>query len=255
MEFNLNEFVEQPTLDKLHPCKRYNLFAIVDHFCVTLPKQAKKEVIKLELVTALTDKGVLPCAPSVVTGTSSAGMTDPAVQLRLKELEIVMHCLAIKEKELDYELQYRQIEANKQLCSKELDLSGPEFDINKCIRLVPPFGEQDVDKYFTLFEHVASTLKWPKTSWPLLLQSVFIGMAQNTYTSLSAELSLDHDEVRSAVLRAYELVPEAYRQKFRHSKKTDDLTYQEFGRNKEIMFDRWCRSTHVADFVSLCNLI
>lgn len=44
MEFNLNEFVEQPTLDKLHPCKKDNLSAIVDHFCVTLPKQAKKEV-------------------------------------------------------------------------------------------------------------------------------------------------------------------------------------------------------------------
>lgn len=58
---------------------------------------------------ALTDKGILPCAPSVVSGTSSAGMTDPAVQLCLKELDIEMCRLAIKEKELDYELQSRLI--------------------------------------------------------------------------------------------------------------------------------------------------
>lgn len=130
---------------------------------------------------------------------ASAGMTDPAVQLHMKELEIVMRRLAIKEKELDYELQSRQIEANKQLSSKELNLRGPEFDVNKCIRLVPPFSEQNVDKYFTLFELVANTLKWPKTIWPLLLQSVSIGKAQDAYTSLSPESSLDYDEVRSAV--------------------------------------------------------
>lgn len=80
------------------------MFAIADHFSVTMPKQAKKEVIKSELVTALTDKGVLPCAPSVVTGISSARMTDLMVQLCLRELNIKMRRLAIKEKELDYEL-------------------------------------------------------------------------------------------------------------------------------------------------------
>uniref|UniRef100_A0A671UEB7 Gypsy retrotransposon integrase-like protein 1 n=1 Tax=Sparus aurata TaxID=8175 RepID=A0A671UEB7_SPAAU len=255
MEFNLEDFVEQPTLNKLHTCTKDNLLAIADHFCVTLLKQAKKEVVKSELVTALTDKGVFPCETTVVAETSSAGRTDPTVQLRLKELDIEMRRLAIKEKELDYELQSRKIEADKQIRLKELDLKGPDFDVNKCVRLVPPFSEQDVDKYFTLFERVAETLKWPKTIWPLLLQSVFTGKAQDAYTSMSPESSLEYEKVKSAVLRAYELVPEAYRQKFRRLKKTDDLTYQEFGRNKEIMFDRWCRATSVADFVSLRNLI
>lgn len=93
---------------------------------------------------------------------------------------------------------------------KELDLRMAEFDVNKCIRLV---SEQDVDEYFSLFERVANMLKWPRTIWPLLLQSVFTGKAQDAYKSLPPELSLDYDKVQSAVLRAYELVPEAYRQK------------------------------------------
>lgn len=53
------------------------------------------------------------------------------------------------------------------------------------IRLIPPFSERDVDKYFVLFERVATTLKWPKEIWPLLLQCVFTGKTQEAYASLT----------------------------------------------------------------------
>ena len=42
--------------------------------------------------------------------------------------------------------------------------------------------------------------------------------------------------------KAYELVPEAYRQKFRQAKKREFETYVEFPRQKETLFDRWCTS-------------
>ena len=67
MEFNVDEFVAQPSLDKLHPLTKEHLVVIVDHFGIAVPKQAKKKVIKSELVTALTDKGVLPCDTDVAT--------------------------------------------------------------------------------------------------------------------------------------------------------------------------------------------
>lgn len=51
--------------------------------------------------------------------------------------------------------------------------------------------------------------------------------------------------VKSAILRSYELVPEAYRQRFRDSHKFDKQTYVEFGREKETLFDRWCTSQKV----------
>ena len=52
------------------------------------------------------------------------------------------------------------------------------FDATKNIRLVPKFEEKEVDKYFLHFEKIANSLKWPKESWTLLLQSVFIGKSQ-----------------------------------------------------------------------------
>ena len=48
------------------------------------------------------------------------------------------------------------------------------FDVTKHIRLVPPFQEKEVDKYFLHFEKVAENLNWPKEHWTLLLQSVLI---------------------------------------------------------------------------------
>lgn len=57
------------------------------------------------------------------------------------------------------------------------------------------------------------------------------------------------------MLRAYELVPEAYRQKFHKLKKRDDLTFCEFGREKEALFDRWCQSSNVHNFDDLRDLI
>ena len=65
--------------------------------------------------------------------------------------------------------------------TKPLEL-GTHFDVTKHIRLVPPFQEKEVDKYFLHFEKVAENLKWPKEHWTWLLQSVVIGKAREIYT-------------------------------------------------------------------------
>ena len=75
---------------------------------------------------------------------------------------------------------------------------------------VPPFQDTEVDKYFLHFEKIASSLEWPKEVWTLLLQSVLLGKAREVYSALSVDLSSDYDVVKAAILKAYELVPEAY---------------------------------------------
>lgn len=65
--------------------------------------------------------------------------------------------------------------------------AGAQFDINKCIHLIPPFSEKDNDKYFVVFERVAQTLRWLRDVWSLLLQCVFTGKAQEAHASLSPE--------------------------------------------------------------------
>ena len=129
------------------------------------------------------------------------------------------------------------------------------FDPARNIRLVPPFQEKEVDKYFAHFEKVADSLNWPKDSWVLLL-SVLVGKAQEIYGSLSVEQSSNYEHVKEAILKAYELVPEAYRQKFRNYLKYDSKTHVEFAREKENLFKRWCHSKEIGqDFKKLKQMV
>ena len=81
--------------------------------------------------------------------------------------------------------------------------------------------------------------------WTVLLQSVLIGKAREIYSALPVNQSSNYVVVKEAVLKAYELVPEAYQQKFRKTTKEDSQTYLEFARTKERLFDQWCTSQSV----------
>ena len=78
--------------------------------------------------------------------------------------------------------------------------------------------EEDVDKFFLHFDKVATTLHWPSEACTMLLQSVLLGKAREVYSALSVKQSANYEVVKREVLKACELVPEAYRQQFREMK-------------------------------------
>ncbi|XP_054860848.1 uncharacterized protein LOC129347475 [Amphiprion ocellaris] len=134
-------------------------------------------------------------------------------------------------------------------------VSSGGFDMSKHIALVPPFRESEVDSYFSAFERIAAALKWPTEFWSLLLQCKLVGKAQEVCASLSIEQSLDYATLKKAVLQAYELVPEAYRQKFRNREKNANQTYVEFVREKSVLFDKWCQACNVKTLEEMRELI
>ena len=123
-----------------------------------------------------------------------------------------------REKEREFQLRMREIEMQERANQPKQKIEY-NFDVTKHIRLVPPFQEKEVDKYFLHFEKVAENLNWPKEHWTLLLQSVLIGKAREIYTQLGVEQSHHYETVKELILKGYDLVPEAYRQKFRNCKK------------------------------------
>ena len=161
---------------------------------------------------------------------------------------------ARENKRIEAELEEKRIKAEKEVALRKAEVQesvaqrqSETFDATKQIRLVPPFHEKDVDKYFQQFEKLAIRLKWPTDYWTTLLQSVLKGKAQEVFSKLTVEQSSDYQHVKKCILNAYELVPEAYRQKFRGYKKFDNQTYVEFAREKETLFDRWCDSKEIKD--------
>ena len=51
------------------------------------------------------------------------------------------------------------------------------------------------------------------------------------------------------------MIQEAYRQRFRRYKKSDNQTFVEFAREKEDLFDQWLRSQEVGNFQNFRQLI
>ena len=255
--FTLEAFVEEPTLQAINLLKKSQLLEVANYYKVEVNSSQKKSEVKQVLIDYLIDEEIIP-----EDDVSNANITDENTlelrhlemqdrekerecQLRLKELEI-------REKELAMQVRLKELDAPRASTSN----TEPKFDISKQIRFVPPFQEKEVDKYFLHFEKIASSLEWPIKVWTLLLQSVLVGKAREVYSSMTVEQSAQYELVKSTILKAYELVPEAYRQHFRSSKKKEAQTFTEFARDKEVQFDRWCTALDVAkDYNKLRQII
>ena len=212
-----------------------------------------------------------------LSSTSTSSIHEARLKVRLARLRFEAEERAQnREVQLKLDIKRLEIEAETAVRIRELELasqtkrgvvvdaepsaslstgSAPTFDINKNMALVPVFREVEVDSYFSAFERIASALRWPSEVWALMLQCKIQGKAQDAVAALPVEESLSYEHVKSAILRAYELVPEAYRQKFRACRKTSDRTYVEFAREKGTLFDKWCSSCKVADYKSLREMV
>ena len=275
MVFNLEEFLKAPDAHVIETLKKDELFEFVTKFHLNIRRSARKVEIRNAVVQHLVEQEILgDSALSMVAENVKIENRNFEHELELKRLEIEQEReRRIFERERiefereknaqdrELELQIKQLEFDTQKMKHELELearakSKTEFDVSKSIRLVPKFQEKDVDKYFIHFEKIAENLKWPKEFWPLLLQSSFLGKAREVYSALSLAQSTDYDVIKKNVLKAYELVPEAYRQKFRNYKKFTEQTHVEFAREKQNMFERWCTSKNVgSNFERLQQII
>ena len=289
------EFIQLPSIEVLEKFKKTELLEVANELELEVKRSMRKHNLKRIIVDQLVDDDMLSpdCLelykplPMDSSGQAELKRLELENEFKLKQLEIEAHERdAQREREAQRELeaqkleaQSRQLELEARKYERELDherelkaleLRGREFefrkvheesmaskfDLSKNVRLVPPFNEGEIDKYFQHFEKVAKSLDWPVEKWPLLLQCVLKGKAQEAYSALSVDECSNYDRVKQAILKAYELVPEAYRQKFRNYRKQESQTYVEFAHEKEVYFDRWCNSKEVGtDFENLRQIV
>ena len=286
------EFVQSPSMEVLETFKKDMLMQIAQELQLEMKRSTRKHELKRLIVEQLVDEDVLPDSclevykplPMEPSGQYEIRRLEIERELKLREFEARERELEAQQRKEELEAQQRKEELEAQQRKEELEAQKEEralkheremralelnarriaheesiatkFDLGKNVRLVPPFNELEVDKYFQHFERVAQNLKWPIDQWPLLLQSVLRGKAQEAYTALPISECVDYNSVKNAILKAYELVPEAYRQKFRNYRKQESQTHVEFAHEKEVYFDRWCNSREVGtDFEKLRQVI
>lgn len=267
----VEEFIETPTEEAFGKLSKAQLITVAEHYEVSLTSNDKrnKQMLKILLREALVKKELMSPA------------TDLEFNLTLS-FEQQKELLLLQLDKSRHQLQEQQVLAEKCKFEREIELGKQELererlaierkrlalieegkigsspshpDITKNIRLLPKFDEADVDTFFNLFERVADLYSWEDTTRCLLLQCALVGRAAQAYSALGTEESRKYASVKRAVLKAYELVPEAYRQKFRGMRKPSDQSYVEFADELSIQFKRWCTSTEVGSQEDLSNLV
>ncbi|MPC50752.1 hypothetical protein E2C01_044582 [Portunus trituberculatus] len=71
----------------------------------------------------------------------------------------------------------------------------------------------------------------------------------------SSSMRQDYDPLKEAILDAYQIRPEAYRQTFRKVHKRSDQTHRQFLYDMNKVFIRWLQSSNVSSFESLKELV
>ena len=257
-DFNLERFLSNPSLQQLKSLKKSELQQIAMHFKLSFTLSSKKGEIYCLVAQHLVDEELVSEPEKEIEESQSPVVDCNAVELKGLELEdrerereanLKLRELELREKELTLQLKLKELEtAAAATPTPPSSETAAPFDVSKHIRFVPPFQEKEVNKYFLHFEKVATSLMWPKEVWMVLLQSVLVGNAREVYSAMSVEQSSQYDNVKQAVLKTYELVPEAYRQNFRNCRKQDKQTYTEFARDKAALFDRWCASKEIVKY-------
>ncbi|VDI10256.1 Hypothetical predicted protein [Mytilus galloprovincialis] len=247
MAFDAGKFLKTPDLESFDNLKKEELVLLAKELKLVFKVSMRKQIIKNLVIDKLVDAEILGEEALELKveniGAFKLKQLELEHELKLKELEmkemekrkedefkLKQAELEMKEREKikEDELKLKELEMRERLEMEKLKIEmvkeesntkvqskSDYFDAAKNIRLVPKFCEKTVDKYFPQFEKIANNLKWPMPYWTTMLQSVFEGKAAEIYSALPSEKSSDYDTVKQEILKAYELVPEAYRQKFR----------------------------------------
>ncbi|KAJ8035007.1 hypothetical protein HOLleu_22079 [Holothuria leucospilota] len=252
MPFNLDEFVANPSVEELESLKKSEIVKVAKHYGIEFQPLMRKDEIKRYVLEYLVDESILP---STVLETAITLPTDNTFELKRLDIEMNKE-VRLKEKERKREKEEREMQMQKEKEEREMQMQREKEAREHKFRLKQlEVGEDNVEKFFNHFEKLGEQLKWPRDKWSILIQSNFTGKAQEVYSALSIEDSMNYDKVKKAILQAYELVPEAYRQKFRKYRKADTQTYVEFAYQKERRFGRWCASKKVSKFDALRQLM
>ncbi|XP_041457592.1 uncharacterized protein LOC121409753 [Lytechinus variegatus] len=253
-QFNADTFLEEDlTLVRLRQLRKDDLIAVGRKMLLDLSGLKTKA----ELFSAIAARAEL--MPESVSGDSDdcddrTKLDSDGVRLALAQIELEERRDRLRAAEHEREMERKRLEFEMMRHSEMVSQSGQlgerekrsmEAGFSARVKLIPQYDETDLDSFFLLFERVARKMEWPESDWALLIQQVISGKAQSVVSALSYDHAFDYWKMKDAILQAFELVPEAYRQMFRDLKRDPAETCVEFARRKEVAFDRWIRSLRI----------
>ncbi|XP_030842737.1 uncharacterized protein LOC115924528 [Strongylocentrotus purpuratus] len=261
-DFDIEKFLSQDlTIGRLRQLRKVDLTAVGTKLSVNLTGHKSKA----EIIDAISAHAGLIAATAAARedahtnndsgGTNNQGKaTSDEVDLDLAKIELeerrdrikaAEHEREMERKRLEFEMMRHHEMTSHGSQSGERDKRSIEAGFSARVKLVPRYDENELDSFFLMFERVAKRMEWPEDEWALLIQQVISGKAQSVVSALSYEQAFDYWTMKDAILQSFELIPEAYRQRFRNLRRETGETCVEFAWKKEVSFDQWIRSLKI----------
>ncbi|XP_068245891.1 uncharacterized protein [Palaemon carinicauda] len=276
MPFDLEKFLGAPRehLNTLHEAKKDQLRQIAVRARISVGHAVVKAELLGKILDFLinsgniTDEEAIPLRPLTLERGAARTVTiteDPEIVKLKLQLELQQVTVEAEQKRLETEQRRLEIERKeKVLLEKELSAIRIEerlaekqlpdaFDLSKARKLLPVFDEKDPDVFFITFENTATSLNWPRDQYVLLIRNSFKGRA--AYVAAQLVQERDYEVFKTAILDAYSVTAEGYRQIFRQTLKNQAQTYLEFFTLKLKQFNKWIDKEQITTLEQLKNLI
>ncbi|XP_068205634.1 uncharacterized protein [Palaemon carinicauda] len=283
MPFDLEKFLGAPRehLNTLQEAKKDQLRQIAVRARISVGHAVVKAELLGKILDFLINSGniteeeALPLRPLTLERGAARTVTvteDPEIVKLKLQLELQQLTLEAEQKRLEaanaaLETEQRRLEIERKekvLLEKELSAIRIEerlaekqlpdaFDLSKARKLLPVFDEKDPDVFFITFENTATSLNWPRDQYVLLIRNSFKGKA--AYVAAQLVQERDYEIFKTAILDAYSVTAEGYRQVFRQTLKNQAQTYLEFFTLKLKQFNKWIDKEQITTLEQLKNLI
>ncbi|KAL2081694.1 hypothetical protein ACEWY4_023547 [Coilia grayii] len=121
-------------------------------------------------------------------------------------------------------------------------------------KLHPLTKEDDIEHFLATFERVATTCRWPDSTWAIRLVPLLTGKARSAFVAMDIQETEDYEKVKEAILKKYNINADTYRVRFRSAVIMPDETPKELYVRLKELFLKWVRpEEHSLD--DICELM
>ena len=199
--FSVSEFEQNPSARALVDLTKAQWFELAIHYQIPAAPSLRKHEVRDIVINGLVsqdviqreDLGTVFASTGQVSQMSNVSETMSQSQIDLEREKIAVE--RIKAENERMRLTHNMAE----------DIT--HFKLQQAIKFVPKFNEEEPDWFFTHFERTALLHGWPKDKWMLLIDSAFVGRAQEVFTAIDLASVQDYEYVKKAILNVYEGFP------------------------------------------------
>ena len=162
---------------------------------------------------------------------------------RRKQEEFEREKLASEREERAAERELQKLKMELELELERNKHRESQVEIRKSAKApkLPQFHEDkdDIDAYLERFERYAKAQDWKKEEWATNLSALLGGKALDVYYRMPRDLAGNYKELKSALLKRYNLTEEGFRDKFHHSRAEVGESSQQYMTRIESYLTKW----------------